>query len=111
MVYGQSRAEFNAYMKYSSEAVVDHIFPDQTDTVVKFTILKQEQKSPEPPLPYFPLLKDKNSKKVSGGGCHVISPIVHEICAYRMFAARVQRSKSDLLSFCYSFQLLLTAFS
>jgi hypothetical protein len=80
-------------MKYSSEATVENIFPDHKDTVIKFTLLKEEQKSPEPPLPYFPLVKEKNSKRVRSGGCHVISPIVHEICAYRMFAARVQRSK------------------
>jgi hypothetical protein len=93
MVYGQSRAEYNAYLKYSSEAIVEDIFPNQQATVVKFTLLKQEQKPPEPPLPYFPLLKERNANQVHSGGCHVISPIVHEICAYRMFAARVQKSK------------------
>lgn len=92
MVYGQSRQEFQAHMKYSTQAVVNDIIPDQEATIVKFSLLKQEQKAPEPPLPYFPLFNEKNSKKLRGGR-HLVSPIVHEICAYRMFAARVQRSK------------------
>jgi hypothetical protein len=92
MVYGQSRSEFDAYMKYSTQATVDYIIPKKTDTVVKFSLLKEEQKSPVPPMPYFPRVTERNAKKLRGG-YRVISPIVHEICALRMFAARVQRSK------------------
>lgn len=92
MVYGQSKQEFQAHMKYSSQAIVNDVFHGQEGTIVKFALLKQDQKSPEPPLPYFPLLTEKNSKRLRGGR-HIVSPIVHELCAYRMFAARVQRSK------------------
>jgi hypothetical protein len=91
MVYGQSRPEFNAYLKYATQAVVDEHY-SLPGAVVKFALLKQEQKAPEPPLPYFPLFKDKSSNQLRGG-LHVLSPIVHELCAYRMFAARMQRSK------------------
>lgn len=91
MVYGQSRQEFNSYVKFSTQAIVDNIF-DKSGTVVKFRLLKRIQKAPEPPLPYFPLIKERYSKKLRGD-CHVISPVVHEICAYRMFAARMQKSK------------------
>lgn len=92
MVYGQSRQEFNTYLKFSTQAVVDNIFDNKTGTIVKFSLLKKVQKVPEPSLPYFPLVKEKYSKKLRGG-CHIISPIVHEICAYKMFAARMQKSK------------------
>ena len=91
MVYGQSRQEFNHYIKYSTQAIVDNIL-DKPGTVVKFSLLKKIQKPPQHPLPYFPLIKENSSKKLRGGR-HIISPIVHEICAYRMFAARVQKSK------------------
>lgn len=98
MVYGQSRSEFNAFMKLSTQAIVNDIIPKKTDTVVKFSLLKEEQKSPNAPIPYFPLVKEKAAKKLRGG-CHVVSPIVHEICALRMFAARIQKSKYVITQF------------
>jgi hypothetical protein len=94
MVYGQSRAEFNAYIAMSQAPTADDVYPNKKDTSLKFCVLMEEVKAPEPKMPYFPLARDPMSAKLKARkSAAVQSPIVHELCALSMFKARMQRNK------------------
>ena len=94
MVYGQSRAEFNAYVAMSETPTADDVFPNQKDTTLKFCVVMDEVKPPEPSMPYFPLVTDPQASRLKARKSSAIqSPIVHELCALAMFKARMQRNK------------------
>ena len=102
LVYGQSRDEFNEYIK----EFIGTLDLDPSDT--------EQPISKTPSIPFFPLYSDprsskmlsshginNNGGKMKKGECKnsnavVTCPVVHELCALKMCKARMQRSRHSI---------------
>ncbi len=107
LVIGQNRSEFEAYMEmFGRPPRINNIFENKKDTVVKFSILKNEVVVPRVEVPHFPVYGSPEAASLAevldnmkhSNNIHLLHnedhcPIVHELCALNMFRNRARRER------------------